>query len=209
MSAIERIAFHLGRRDEVPNQELARDLAGRGDVDGIAEIAAHLDDRNKNVASDCLKVLYEVGYIDPALIAPYVDTFIDLLSSGNNRMVWGGMIALWTVADLRHDDIWERIDEVRKAVEGGTVITVVSGVKALSLVASKDPVREERLRPFLFGILSDCPAKLLPTHAEDMLVMVGDGNRDAMVGLLEGRADELSRSQRTRLNRVLRTLGDV
>ncbi len=207
MPAIERIAFHVGRRDEVPNQELAKELVEKGDSEGVAEIAAHLDDPNKSVASDCLKVLYEVGYIEPALIAPHTDAFLDLLSSRNNRMVWGGMIALWTVADQRHDVIWERIEEVLEAMEGGTVITVVSGVKALSVVASKDPVREERLRPFLLGILRACPPKLLPTHAQDMMVMVGDGNREQVLAILEERAGELNRSQRTRLNRVLRALG--
>jgi hypothetical protein len=207
VSAIERIAYHVGRRDEVPNQELARELAEAGDAEGVAEIVAHLDDKNKSVASDCIKVLYEVGYIDPALIEQYVDTFIDLLGSAQNRMVWGGMIALWTVADARHAAMWERIDEVLEAFDRGSVITVVSGVKALAIVASKDPVYGERLGPVLFGTLRDCKPKLVATHAEDMLVMVNDGNRREFLSILKGRDAELSRSQRTRVERVLKQVG--
>lgn len=196
----------MGRRDEVPNQELARELAEARDAEGIAEIAEHLGDLNRSVASDCLKVLYEIGYIEPSLIEPYTGTFIDLLSSKNNRMVWGGMIALWTVADAQHARIWDRIDEVLDALEKGSVITVVSGVKALSIVASKEAEHEERLRPVLFGILRECKPKMVATHAEDMLVMIDDVNKGEFLSVLESRDDELSRSQRARVNRLLKRL---
>jgi hypothetical protein len=204
MSAIERIAYNLGRRDEVPNQELARELAEARDATGIAEIAEHLRDRNKSVASDCLKVLYEVGYADPTLIEPYTGAFIELLGDRNNRMVWGGMIALATLAEAQHDVLWEHVDDLVAAVQQGSVITRVWGVKALAVVASKDPGREESLRPFMMGILRECPPKLVATHAEGMLPMVHDGNSSELIGTLESRRDELSRSQSTRLDRVLR-----
>ena len=63
MSVLSRIAFFQNRRDEVPNQELARELAASKDAAGIAEIAANLWNKNRNVSSDCLKVLYEIGYM--------------------------------------------------------------------------------------------------------------------------------------------------
>ena len=56
MSALEKIAFYQNRRDEVPNQELARQLAQSRDQSGIDEIAANLANQNSNVRSDCLKV---------------------------------------------------------------------------------------------------------------------------------------------------------
>ncbi len=207
MTAFERIAYNVDRRDEVPNQELARDLAEKRDSEGIAEIAAHLEDTNKSIASDCIKVLYEVGYIEPSLIEPYTDTFIDLMGSKQNRMVWGGMIALWTVADSQAEAIWARLDEVLEALAKGTVITVVSGVKALAVVASKDPSYEERLRPVLLDILADCKPKLVATHAEDMVVMVADGNREEFLSVLADRDPELTDSQRTRVRKVLRLVG--
>ena len=42
MTALQRIAHFQDRRDEVPNQELARQLASTQDVDGICEIAENL-----------------------------------------------------------------------------------------------------------------------------------------------------------------------
>ena len=87
MSALNRIAYFQNRRDEVPNQELARDLAARQDRAGIQEIAENLWNKNQNVQSDCLKVLYEIGYLDPTLVADYAADFLKLLNSKHNRLV--------------------------------------------------------------------------------------------------------------------------
>jgi len=46
-------------------------------------------------------VLYEIGYIKPALIADYTPDFLALLKSKNNHMVWEDMIALATAADKK------------------------------------------------------------------------------------------------------------
>ena len=88
-SVLDKIAFYRNRRDEVPNQELARDLATSGDRAGIQVIADNLSNKNKSVRSDCLKVLYELGYINPDLIADHVGRLLALLNSKDNRMVWG------------------------------------------------------------------------------------------------------------------------
>jgi len=63
MTTLNRIAYFQNRRDEVPNQELARDLAATKDRQGIQEIAENLWNQNQNVQGDCLKVLYEIGYL--------------------------------------------------------------------------------------------------------------------------------------------------
>src|SRR6266545_6708403 len=98
MSVLNQLASSLGRRDETPNQELARDLAAKKDRKGIRELAENLWNKDKNIQADCIKVLYEVGAIEPKLIASYADDFVRCLRSRNNRLVWGGMTALTEVA---------------------------------------------------------------------------------------------------------------
>ncbi len=127
-SVLGKIAFYQNRRDEVPNQQLAKELAQTRDAAGIKEIASHLLDKNKNIQSDCLKVLYEIGYIAPDLIVDYVSDFLRLLNDKNNRLVWGAMIGLATIADRCADEIWSQVDDVMRAVEGGSVITTVWGI---------------------------------------------------------------------------------
>jgi len=125
MSTLDKIAFFQNRRDEVPNQLLAKELVATKDREGIREIAKNLENNNKNVRSDCLKVLYEIGYLEPGLIAGYGNDFLKLLKSKDNRMVWGAMISLATIADRRPKEIWAQIDDIIRITESGTVITLV------------------------------------------------------------------------------------
>jgi hypothetical protein len=104
MCTLDRIAYCQGRRDEVPNQELARDLAAREDRQGIREIVAGLRNFEPAIRSDCLNVLYEIGYIKPHLIAPYAADFLNLLHDRDNRLVGGAMIALSMIADIAPAD---------------------------------------------------------------------------------------------------------
>ena len=137
----------------MPNQELARELAETENMDGIREIAENLWHKNKSAQSDCLKVLYEIGYINPDLISGYVDEFLKLLKSKTNRMVLGAMIGLATIAEKKPGDIWANINDVIYGVEHGTLITVVWGVKTLARVASTDKKYSEPIFPFLMSIL--------------------------------------------------------
>lgn len=86
---LDRIAFFQNRRDEVPNQQLAKELAESENRAGVKEIAAaNLQSKNHNVQSDCLKVLYEIGYLKPDLIADYTPDFFGPLKS--KITAWSG-----------------------------------------------------------------------------------------------------------------------
>ena len=108
----------------------------REDRAGIREIAEALWHREPNVRSDCLKVLYEIGYLKPELVAPYAGDFLKLLGSRNNRLVWGAMIGLSTVAEIAADEIYPHAAEIQRAMAGGTIITLDAGVLALSRLAA-------------------------------------------------------------------------
>jgi hypothetical protein len=206
MSVLDQIAFYQERRDEVPNQELAYKLAAAKDKAGIREIAENLWNKNKNVQSDCLKVLYEIGYIDSDLIADYVEDFLKLLNSKNNRMVWGAMIALGTIAVKRPHEIWTHIDDVIRVVDHGTVITVVWGIKVLAAVAAAGEIYSRKLFPFLLAQLQKCIPRDVPTHAENMLGAVNASNQQEFLAVLTARQPEMSASQLARLKKVFRTL---
>jgi hypothetical protein len=206
MTVLERIAHFQGRRDEVPNQELARDLARSKNRKGIEEIAANLGNKDRNVQSDCLKVLYEIGYLEPELIADHVGDFLLLLRSKNNRMVWGAMIAIATVSTVKPKEIWKSIDDVLRAVENGSLITVVWGVKALAGVASTSKAYRAKLFPALMKQLRSCIPRDLPTHAESVLPAIDRQNQAEFLAVLGSRQGELTASQNARLRKVLRQM---
>ncbi len=204
MSVLNRIAHLQNRRDEVPNQELARDLAAKKDRAGVREIAEHLWDKNANIAADCVKVLYEVGYIDPSLIGGYVDDFVKLLKSRNNRLVWGGMIALAEAARANPDGVYKHLADIKKALEVGSVITVDSAVKALALTASAKDEYNAAIFPILLKHLQTCRPKDVAQHSEKTLPAVNAANKAKFIAALEKRMEDLSGSAFARVKKVFK-----
>ena len=206
MHVLDKIAFYQNRRDEVPNQQLAKALSETEDREGIGEIARNLQNKNKNVQSDCLKVLYEIGYLKPELIADYVPDFLGLLKSKNNRMVWGAMIALATIADKKPEEIYQELNAVTDAVDQGSLITVVWGIKTLAKVAATNKTYKQKIFPFLMAQLKKCIPRDVPMHAESILPAIDQINKTKFLEILESRKPELSGAQLTRLRRVTKNL---
>jgi len=206
MSTLDKIAYFQNIRSEVPNQQLAAELAQEKDTAGIREIAQNLTHQNQNVCSDCLKVLYEIGYIEPTLVAPYVQDFLILLNSKNNRMVWGSMIALATIASLRPEEIWAEIETLLKIFEKGTVITVVWGIRLFAGLAAARPDYSEVLFPIMLHTLETCIPRDVPTHVESMLSAINTDNKQLVLDILSSRQSEFSSSHLTRSRRVTRKI---
>ena len=170
------------------------------------EIAANLKNKNHNVQSDCLKVLYEIGYLKPSLIADYTADFLALLKSKNNRMVWGAMIALATVADKKPAEIYAKLDDFLAAYNKGSLITVVWGTKALAKVAAADKTCSKKIFPLLTAQLKCCIPRDVPMHAESILPAINAENKQEFLGIIEARKSEMTTSQLSRLKKELKKL---
>jgi hypothetical protein len=205
MNWISKIAWYRNIRSEIPNQELARELAEAENADGIKEISEYLNDKNSSISSDCIKVLYEIGYLKPKLIQDYVNTFLNLLESKNNRMVWGGMIALATIAQLRSEEIYKQIDLVLLTIKKGTLITEVWGIKTLVDVSMNCDLYKERLLPVLFEFLEKCRPIDFATRVETLLpVIVTPEENEIFNRIIEIKSEELSEAQRKKLQTIMK-----
>jgi hypothetical protein len=209
MSVLNRLASSLGRRDEVPNQELARDLAAKKDKAGIREIAANLWNKDKNIQADCIKVLYEIGYIEPKLIAEYAEDFAKLLKSRNNRLVWGGMTALAEVAKANPDVVFKYFDQIKKAKETGSVITVDNAISTLAWTAAANEKYNETIFPYLLSHLAGCRPKEVPQHSEKTLPAVNAANKVEFIKVLEKRMEDLSGSGLSRVKKVIKQANNM
>lgn len=208
MSVLDQLASSLGRRDEVPNQDLARQLAATKNAKGIRELADNLWNKDKNIQSDCMKVLYEVGVIEPKLIADYADDFVKCLRSKNNRLVWGGMTALAEVAKANPDAIFRHLDEIKKAKETGSVITVDNAISALAYTASANEKYNQAIFPYLLKHLSGCRPKEVPQHAERSMPAVNASNQNDFIKVLEKRLEDLSGAGLARVKKVIKQISN-
>ena len=206
MSVLNKLASAQNRNDEVPNQILAKELADSGDKAAVKELVDNLSNRDKNIQSDCIKVLYEIGALKPELIAAYVDNFIALLRGRNNRLVWGAMTALGAIATLKAADIWRQIDIVMRSTELGSAITQDWGIRVLAAVSAADPAHEKKILPLLKTFLQNCRPKDLPRHAESVLPAINTTNRQEIATVLEARVASLRPPQAKRLEKVLRAI---
>lgn len=204
MSVLNRLASSLGRRDEIPNQELARDLAANKDKASIREIAENLWQRDKNIQADCIKVLYEVGYIEPKLISDYAEDFVKLLRSKNNRLVWGGMTALAEVAKVNPNAVFKHLDAIKKAKETGSVITVDNAISTLAYTAAAREEYNQAIFPYLLNHLSGCRPKEVPQHAERSFPAVNSSNKADFIKVLEKRIEDLSGAGLLRVKKVIK-----
>lgn len=203
MSIIEQLATSLERDDDQPNFDLAQKIAHSNDVMAIQELVVNLENKDKKIQSDCIKVLYEVGKIQPKLIASEAETFMKLLKSPNNRLVWGSMQALSTMADIASDVLMPKLRVLQHVMEIGSVITVDKGVITLAKLASVNEENNAKIFPYLLNHLQNCRSKEVPQHAESTFIAVTKENKEEYIRVLEHRAQFLTPPQLKRVQKLL------
>lgn len=206
MNYIDQLATSLGRRDEAPNQALARLIAEGNNKEAIAELVAVMNGKDKALQSDAIKVLYEIGGLNPGLIAGQVALFISLLSSKNNRLVWGAMTALNEIAAVNQSEVFQHLPVILKTADEGSVITKDGAVGILVKLISTDKHRDTCF-PLLLEQMQKCPPNQFPMYSENAAGMLAPEMKPQFVALLKERIADLPKeSQQKRIEKVLKKL---
>jgi hypothetical protein len=206
MSVLNKLASALNRRDEVPNQELAEQLVRANDRAAVKELVENLANKDKRVQSDCIKVLYEIGYRRPALIAPYYREFGKLLDSKTNRLVWGAMTALDSITKEEPKAVYALLARILDVADRGSVIT---RDHALGILVKLGTLKQyaDKCVPLVLEQLLACPNNQLPMYAEMSLPLVNEKNKAALQKVLRRRMDGLEKeSQKKRVAKILQRL---
>jgi hypothetical protein len=206
MSAIQRLSSSLGDSDNAANIALAEDIIYTQDFAAICELVEHLHDKNKRRQSDCIKTLYEIGEREPKLIAEYADEFAGLLTSKNQRLVWGAMCALDDCASWNPKAVYSHLHAILKAAEGESVIACDHAVSILAkLCADK---HEKECFPILLDILRNAPVNQVPAYAETAASVVTKENRNKLASVITLRLKDVAefKPKIKRLEKVLKQL---
>lgn len=201
-----KLLLNATQRDEKANIKLAEELVKSENQKDIAEIVLALQEKNKIIANDAIKVLYEIGERKPMLIAEYTQQFLDLLSSKNSRLVWGAMSALAEVASLRADIIFEQLDKVYIGYNSGSVIASDQSMTVLARLCMANERYKQAIFPFLIEHLSKCRAKEVAQHAERISICINTENKSMFLEVLNSRHADLSDTQWKRVQKLINEL---
>lgn len=204
MNIVEKLATSLNRRDEVPNQELAKEIAETENVEAIAELIENLSNKNKDIQSDCIKVLYEIGESKPELISAYANNFVELLDSKNNRLQWGAMTALNTIASQSPAIVFGALAKLALVADKGSVITRDNYVSILTKLCLVDAYKNDA-----FDLLHEqfliSPTNQLPMYAENAVGVIDEVHKPVFSKTLIARLAEIEKeSKRKRVEKVLK-----
>ena len=209
MSVINMLSSSQGLKGNEANISLAKEIFATNNKVAVKELVENLTKNNKNIQSDCIKTLYEIGYLKPELIADYQGEFIKLLKSKNNRLVWGGMIALSTITDLKHAEIFDSLNIILDTVNKGSVITIDAGVEILARL-NKYAKYFKVTEPLLMEQLWKCPIKQLPMYIDKSIASIRKDGKEIYLTLIERRKKECDNdSQAKRLDKSLKQIKNI
>jgi hypothetical protein len=206
LTVLNRLASALGRRDEAPNQKLAKEIAASSDKKAAKELVENLSNKDKNIQSDCIKVLYEIGERNPELISEYYDHFGRLLQSKNNRLAWGAMTALDTIAEVNPEGVYALLPRIVAVADSGSVIARDHAVGILVKLAGRREYSNGCF-PLLLGQLKKSPNNQFPMYVERSFEIMNESMKEDFAKILTERLGGLEKeSQRKRVEKVLREL---
>ncbi len=204
MSIIPKLASSLDRRDEVPNQELAKQIATKKDKKAVQELVDNLNNKSKDIQNDCIKVLYEIGEINPSLISDYAKEFIALLEHKNNRLQWGAMTAINTITLENPKVIYSSLVKIIAAADRGSVITKDYGVNILIKLCSLNQYADNAFSLLMEQLLSS-PTNQLPMYAEKAMPIINDKNKTLFIKTLTSRVADIEKdTKRKRVENVIK-----
>jgi len=203
MAVIDKLSNTTGKRSKETNKTLAKEIAEKDDRKSIQELFELLGNRDRNIQSDSIEVLYETGYLKPDLISDDYEIFIELLSNKNNRLVWGAMIALSSISKIIPEVIFKVLLIISKAVDKGSVITKDAGV---AIYANLATVKNQKAKvlPMLFNELKKCPDKQLAQYAEKSCIAIDNESKGTFLRIIKLRLKGLEKqSQIKRVKKVI------
>jgi len=207
LSIIPQLATSLGHKEEAPNIELAHKIVVSNNENAVKELIENLNNKNKAIAFDCIKTLYEIGGQKPELISGYKKDFINQLNSKQGRMVWGAMTAISAIAGLVPDEIYANLTLIIDTADtSGSVIARDHTMYILAGLA-KHPEYYKDCMALMLEQLLKSPVNQLPMYAEITAPVVADKDKEAFKKVLLERLKDIEQHSKVkRIEKVVKKL---
>ena len=206
MTILNELASALNRRDEIPNQELAHKIAQTDDKLAVKELVENLQNKDKNIQSDCIKTLDEIGKLRPKLVAEHIDALLALLTHKNNRLQWGAMSTINAIANENLAAVYHALSLIITSADKGSVITNDHCVGILVKLCAKKEYADDA-----FSLLNErllkSPTNQLPMYAEMTFPIINAQNSAVFIRTLTTRLPEIEKdTKRKRVEKILKKI---
>jgi len=152
MSVLGRLSSAMGDPSEASNKAVAREALERPEI--LDEVAAGLEWDDRKLVGDCAEVFTEVAKENPALVAPYVDRIVPLVSHKDTRVRWESTHILALVASLVPEQVAPLMpDLVAKIEQDKSVIVRDGAVQTLGEYGRSGPEAAREVFPHLLRAL--------------------------------------------------------
>ena len=206
MDVLALLSSSQGRRDQIPNQALAKTLAASGDTAAIADLMRIVTGGKHAARHDAIVVAYEVAATKPELMRAHAETFFKLLSDKDNRMRWGAMDAILHLLDLMPERVMKDLNALCEAADTSSVIAKDRLMAILSKL-NANPAFAPVVTPVILTRLRYAAVNQTPMYAELAAETISDADLPELLGILEARYDNISYpAKKARLAKLQRTL---
>lgn len=199
-----RLSYSLGDKTQIPNKELAVEIANSENKNAINELEQLVVESDvKRIKMDAIMTLAYVAELNPKFMVASVDFFIGLLNHPVERVGWGSMIGLFHVAALSQLKVYDNLSKVLDAMERDSIVGRDHGFKILVILYQHNQLRDDVYYLMLEQIRKVRPNQL-GQYAERMMEVVIDNHKLALIETLEEKRLELSNPYH--LNRLSKNL---
>ncbi|MGJ8529188.1 hypothetical protein [Maritalea sp.] len=204
MSLADQLACALERNDEEPNIELAKRIAAKSENSAdVLELFGIVANGNKAQKHDAIKVLYEVAAISPGSFDQKTSFLFDLLSTKDNRILWGSLTAIAHIGTAHPGAVFDQLDKILQAAERGSVIAKDRAVEVLVALAGNEQYRDTAMPKLLTQLKSAAPNQL-PMYAEIAANTIPIDQQADMVDVLKNRLPDLpTPAKRKRVEKII------
>lgn len=99
--------------------------------------------------------------------------------------------------------------QVELAYQEGSVITVDNSISVFAGLCKANADYERTILPIIINHLQKCKPREVPQHAERAAICFNNKNAEEFINVLEKRKSDLSTSQQTRINKLIKKLNTL
>lgn len=192
MSISDKLAYSLGRKDQVPNKLLAQEITDAEDSERLNDLIEFIESKpHRRLQMDATLTIAYVGDLLPKMLKPHVGFLIKKLQDPIDRVSWGSMIALSHVSSHVVDQMYENLPAILDAMDMGSIVGRDYGYRILVNLYTVDRYSSDLLF-ILLEQIRKAPSNQLGQYTERLLPVVRPEDRSELVTALEDRRLDLT-----------------